>query len=142
MGKPLDENPTTIATAFASLLLSLIAISIVCALVAFIIYLIPITAGISITEAKNKIQRNECGCQCFDRLYKGTYGGDQYRAVYFNYDKETVLLLFITAIYLFVLHAFVKRILRLLVCGRLNWLAVTVFGLNVYQMNYDWWATW
>lgn len=105
-------------------------------------------AGIYVTSLPagpgRPVDRESCGCTCWDGRFKGRHGlatsGIEYKSVYFNLEPATALLAAWVCVWLNLLGLCLQRILQLARAGRLSFRALVPALLQFYPMFYGAWA--
>jgi hypothetical protein len=65
---------------------------------------------------KNPVDKNSCKCDCWDGLYRGVHAREShntlYKAFYFNYDKQLIVILFAFLLYAQLLREILVKIIK------------------------------
>ncbi|KAI9139695.1 hypothetical protein BKA69DRAFT_621977 [Paraphysoderma sedebokerense] len=103
------------------------------------IYLSAATMG----KSNYEVDRGTCTCDCWDRKFKGPYfnAQKQYKAVYFNFDNQTIYLVLWTLYHTLFLQKYIERCLWLMVNNRVRWIVLVCACISYYQVFYNWWAS-
>jgi hypothetical protein len=106
-----------------------------------IYYVIPNAIGL-LRRNDPKVDKDHCGCMCFDGLNKGKYGRGGYKFVYWNMDKETYIIVMLWFLYFAFFVRTIERVLNLFREGRLNYFWLFVLLCSIQPTFYSMWALW
>lgn len=145
--KPIWNITKTILTSVASMI----------AVVAVLSYLFPLmisVQGVNIQQMRDHVQRDTCECSCWDGLFKGGYGREHYKSVYWNMDEGTPYLLFLVLFYGIAAQKAIVRVIETMFKRPTSALGVAfvfhvVWYPNFYcfwmyfnYINDRWWSMW
>mmetsp|Transcript_30670 Transcript_30670/g.80135 ORF Transcript_30670/g.80135 Transcript_30670/m.80135 type:complete len:455 (-) Transcript_30670:1674-3038(-) len=82
----------------------------------------------------------ECSCECWDGLFKGTFGRGRYKSVYFNMEKTTALLLVLLAVVTVTVVKGATKVTRLAVTGKLRWRLFALLIPTTYLYLLSFWS--
>ncbi|KAK3109111.1 hypothetical protein FSP39_023295 [Pinctada imbricata] len=91
---------------------------------------------------KHPVNTDNCSCDCWDTVFKGSYESQaniRYKHIYFNATRQTYAIFVITvAIFALVYESF-KRLILWIIQGQVRWSMMTLFLLDIYPHYYSWW---
>lgn len=80
-------------------------------------------------------------CPCWDGVYKGSYGLNGRHAIFFNVQRETLLIFAVTCVFVCLSFVALKKFLKMFLTKRLRLSAFLIILCNAHSMYYHWWVT-
>lgn len=91
---------------------------------------------------KQPVDRNQCGCPCWDTVFKGTYEGHEhirYKHIYFNATVQTYIVWILTVCIIVAAYEAFKYIWTTFRAKELRMTMAFLFLLDIYPNYYSWW---